>query len=319
VLQKILRNLLAAVLAVLLGAPAALASDPLPGDATAPPPDVNIFLYYNIFSDAGTLEPTHGDGYGKDTHISLNIQALRYIRTFNVDGMLAGVQAVQAYDIFLGGQELGLPFGPGRVSLSHSGGFLQPSLGAFIFPISRPATGTDLVFGFWFAPPTGHYDKYASLNLTQNLWTGEIEAGGRTTLLGNAAGRNLAIELWGEGYFYAGNSDAALVTPFGPALGRLGEQPSGEIRLYLPYQFYAPTRAAFIPGFYQSFGGKQVYTLGNGAKLDSGSRTNESQLRFMLSSFVSPHWQVLLNGQYDLVAHGGPLNREVELRVGAAF
>jgi hypothetical protein len=323
------RNMLAvAMLAVasLVFAPCgpARASDPLPGDAAAPPPNTNIFLYYNIFTNAGVLEPAHGDGYAKDTHVSLNIQALRYIRTFTVAGMLCGVQVVQPYAIFLGDQNRGLasapPSGaPGRIPLSHSNGFLQPSFGAFIFPVARPATGTYLVTGFWFSPPIGQYNRNANLTITENLWNGELEAGARTLLFGTPDSRYLGVELWGEGYIYGSNDDATLagIGATGPA--RLSQQPTAEIRLYLPYQFYPPTRAEFIPGLYQSFGGKQYYTLPNGSRIDAGTRTQETQLRFMLSSFLSPHWQILLNGQFDVVAHGGPLQRELELRVAAAF
>jgi hypothetical protein len=310
----------ALLLMIMLWARPALASDPLPGDATTPPANINIVLYYNIFSKAGVLEPPHGDGYTHDTHVSLDIQALRYIRTFNAGGMLSGVQIVQPYVSFIGNQQLGIPhYGPGHFNLTASGGFLQPSLGAFIFPVARPASGTYFVVGFWFAPPIGHYDKTANISVTQNLWIGELEAGGHQTLLGNPAAQNLSVELWGEGYFYGSNGNATLAGIGGTAPARLSQQPSGEIRVYLPYEFFPLTRAAVIPGFYQSFGGKQVYTLADGTKLDAGTRTQETQLRFMVSSYLSQHWQILLNAQYDLAAHGGPLNRDLELRVGAIF
>jgi hypothetical protein len=320
------RNLLvAALLAASALAPRmALASDPLPGDATGLPPNTNIFLYYNIFTNSGVVEPPHGDGYDKDTRIAVNIQALRYIRTFNVDGMTAGVQAVQPYAIFMGNQVRGLavapPDGaPGRISLTHSDGFLQPSFGAFIFPVARPATGTYVVGGFWFSPPIGQYNTAANLTITQNLWYGELEVGGRTLLLGTPETQSLAVELWGEGYIYGSNNDATLAGIGGTGPARLSQQPTAELRVYFPYQFYPATRAAFIPGLYQSFGGKQYYTLPNGSRLDAGVRTQQTQLRFMLSSFLSPHWQVLLNGQWDVAAQGGPLSRELELRVAAAF
>ncbi len=306
------------LLALLLCVHAALASDPLPGDAVAPPANVNIVLYYNIFTDAGKIEPVRGDGYGHGTHVSLNIEALRYIRTFDIGGMLSGVQVVQPYTAFVGTQTLGIR-GVGRYPLSHSDGFTQPSLGAFIFPICNPATAANLVAGFWFAPPTGRYDQYDNISLTQNLWIGELETGGHVTLLGDAAGRNVALEVWGEGYFFASNGNATLAGLGGTAPARLSEQPSGEIRLYLPVQLYGPSRALVVPGFFQSFGGKQVYTLGSGAKLDAGTRTQESQLRFVLSSYLSPHWQILLDSQYDLAAHGAALNRQLELRVAAIF
>jgi hypothetical protein len=315
--------LLAAVLSVLAPCGLAWASDPLPGDAAAPPPNTNLFLYYNIFTNAGVLEPAHGDGYAHDTRVAVNIQALRYIRTFNIAGMLSGVQVVQPYAIFLGDQVRGLPPGPpgtpSRISLSHSNGFLQPSFGAFIFPIARPATGTYFVTGFWFYPPLGQYNRNANLTITQNLWVGELEAGARTLLFGTPDSQYLGVELWGEGYVYGSNDDATLAGIGGSSPARLSQQPTAEIRFYLPYQFYPPTRATFISGLYQSFGGKQYYTLPNGTRLDAGTRTQETQLRFMVSSFLSQHWQILLNAQFDVAAHGGPLQRELELRVVAAF
>jgi hypothetical protein len=44
---------------LLLARPAA-ASDPLPGDLVAPPPDVNIALVYNEYLTAGPFGPAHG-------------------------------------------------------------------------------------------------------------------------------------------------------------------------------------------------------------------------------------------------------------------
>ena len=44
------------------GAPAAYASDPLPGDAIAPPANVNIALFYNDFTDAGSFGSADGGG-----------------------------------------------------------------------------------------------------------------------------------------------------------------------------------------------------------------------------------------------------------------
>jgi len=338
------KTLTCALALSLSGARMALASDPLPGDLVAPPPNVNIVLYYNEFSDAGALQPVHGHGYAKDTHISADVQALRYIRTFNIDGMLSGVQVVEPYVSFIGHQTVGVastPFGPGRASLEHGGGFAQPWFGTFIFPVANPGTGTYLVTGVWLYPPIGSYDKDASLNYSKNLWEGEIEIGARKVLLGDPAGQNLSAELWGEGYFFGSNGSAAYPSPavsannipaiyqeFGvhnpivaasaiPA--KLSEEPEGEIHVYFPYQFFAPTRAQIVPGFYQSFGGKQVYTLANGSKLDSSVRSEESQLRLVLSTYLSPHWQVQLNGEYDIAAHGNSMNRNVELRVAAVF
>lgn len=321
--------------ALCLGGQAARASVPLPGDAVQPPANINILLYYNVLDGAGEMAPVRSNGYDKNTRISADFQAIRYIHTFNVAGMVGGVQLYQVYSNFLGPQEIGIPnlggLGPGRARLRHGEGLAQPNLGAFIFPYANNKTGTYLVLGQWFDPPVGSYDKAASLNYTENMWTFESEAGFRTTLLGSPEGRNLSLEVWGELYIFSDNNGAAAVSPalYSNTYGqltqasatpaRLHKQPEGELRVFLPFQFYYPTRATISPGFYQSLGGKEVYRLQNGATLDSGTRTEESQIFLGLSSYVSPHWQLMINGEYDVAAHGGPLNRAVELRVATAF
>ncbi len=329
---------LGAIAAFCLGGQAARASDPLTGETIAPPPNLNIFFYYNALANAGAVGTPHDGTYSRNTRISVDIQALRYIRSFQLGGMIAGVQMYDAYASFIGPQGAGIPaagpFGPGRVRLDHTNGFTQPNFGAFIFPYADAEKGNYLVTGVWLSPPIGNYNKNATLDYTRNLWTFEGEAGGRATLFGTPTGQNLALEVWGEIYGYGDNGDSAFVTPAvyansmlggGPLVpasstpAKLHEQPTGELRVYVPYQFYAPTRAVIAPGFFQSLGGKQVYTLGNGEKLDSNLRTEESQLRLTFVTYLSPRWQLTLNGDYDVASHGGPLERNIELRLVAAF
>ncbi|HUW80746.1 MAG TPA: transporter, partial [Acidocella sp.] len=186
----------------------------------------------------------------------------------------------------LGGQ---LPsYGAGHANLSHNGGFGQPNIGLFSYLINNPATGTYGVVAPWIAPPVSSFNKNYSLNPAQNVWTYELELGFRTTLLGTPTTRNLSIELWSETYLFGANNNSAYVSPavyannipsiysvYHVLSGGLipdsnplqtasatpasfHEQPSQEIRVYLPYEF-APSMGAFIaPGFYQSFGGKQT-------------------------------------------------------------
>lgn len=346
-------------LAALLGAHAARASDPVPGDAIAPPPDVNIGLYYNIFSDASELGAVRGGSYDHSTHISTDVSVLRYIRTFSAGGMLAGVQIYEPYVTFLGTQEAGvanlgaaapgLPsYGAGSADLSHQSGFGQPNIGAFIFPINNQDTGTYLVLGPWIAPPVSGYNQNYSLNPGNNTWTYEMEAGFRKMLAGTPDTQNLNVELWGESYFFSDNTNSAYVSPAVSANAippeyalvhaldplvpdsnpiqaqsstpaTFHEQPSEEFRVYLPYDVVPAMHAYIIPGYYQSFGGKQTYTLRNGLKVDSGNRTEESQLRLFLQSFVSPTAQITLAFEYDVANHGGPLNRVLEFRFAKFF
>ena len=115
--------------ALCLGGQAARASVPLPGDAVQPPANINILLYYNVLDGAGEMAPVRGNGYDKNTRISADFQAIRYIHTFNVAGMVGGVQLYQVYSNFLGPQEIGIPnlggLGSGRARLRHGEGLAQ--------------------------------------------------------------------------------------------------------------------------------------------------------------------------------------------------
>lgn len=335
-----------------LAAPAALASDPLAGDAIAPPLNINIALDYEEFQDAGTFGATHGANTTEDTHISDIVTVLRYVRTFSLSGMEVGLQAYVPIVNFLGTQQLGIPdiaapapglpaFGAGKANLSNHSGFAQPNFGAFAFPINDPATGTYLAVGPWVSPPVSSFNKNYVLNPAQDVWTEELEAGFRTTVLGTPTTTNVAIEVWGEAYFYGNNSKSEDVSPevtansipaiysllgvHNPLANQSGvpatfrEQPGAELRVYVPYEFAPAMGAYFAPGLYQSFGGKQTYELRDGAVVDSGNRTNETQLRFILASFLSPTLQVMAIGEYDVAAHGQPLNRNFELRFAKFF
>jgi hypothetical protein len=335
----------------LLASRPALASDPLAGDAVVPPPNVNILLVYNEFTDAGTLGAVHGSSYNNDTHISTDVTVLRYVHTAVVDGVNVGVQAFVPYVGFLGEQRVGVAsigplvaggpnVGAGKANLSANSGFGQPNVGAFVFPIADGLVGTNLALGFWIAPPIGDFNAGDNLNPGQNVWIYEAEVGFRQTLFGTISTNNLALDLWGEAYAFGTNNKSADVAPSVSA-NNLGvyslfgvhnpltvssatpatfhEQPSFEFRAYLPYVINPATNFFIAPGLYQSFGGKQTYSFSNGAKADSGNRTQETQFRMIASSFVTPSTAIMGIGIYDVENHGGPVNRGVELRVAKFF
>ncbi|MDE8346600.1 MAG: hypothetical protein POH28_10580, partial [Acidocella sp.] len=132
-------------------------------------------------------------------------------------------------------------------------------------------------------------------------------------LAGTPTGKNVALEAWGEGYFYSNNRS------FGPH-ETYREQPGGEIRIYLPITIDPAIGGTIAPGFFQSFGGKQTVAVqGTPIVVDTGNRTNESQLRLTGSMFVNPTTQVMVVGEYDVGVHGGFLNRSIELRLAKFF
>jgi hypothetical protein len=288
----------------------ALASDPLPGDAIGLPPNINIGLVYNQLESTGTYAPVRGGNITKHTKLANDVTVLRYVRTFDVGGYTVGVQAVLPYVAFFGGTEIA----GGHPSVNS--GFAQPLLGVFTFPINDDAHGRSVATGAWIFPPISSFNKNYNVNPSPNETTFELEAGFHQILAGDPKGANLALEAWNELYFYSNNTNSA----DGPFAATARQQPTDEIRVYLPYVF-APAVGGFVsPGFFQSFGGKTTYALhGLPVIADSGSRTQISELRFAAGMFLSPTLQVMGIGEYDVAGHGGFLTRSIQIRVAKFF
>jgi hypothetical protein len=352
-----------AAMALGMSAPA-FATDPLPGDDIAPPLNVNIALFYNELNNSGAVAQPQGSAYSQHTHIEDDILVARYIRTFSLGSNEAGFQAFVPYVNFAGQQEGGTPnipaplpgfpaFGPGKAHLSADSGFGAPNVGLFDFVQNNPTAGNYLVVAPWVVLPVGNDNKAAYLNPSNQNWVYELEVGMHHEIFGTPSVPNLAIDLWGEVYDYADNNNSAYTSQtvyannipsiynlFGitnplqtstSAKARFQEQPTEEVRVYVSYEIDPAIGAFITPGFYQSFGGKQTYTLdtsdhvnltttyAKGTKIDSGNRTNESQLRLYASTFVNPTTQVTIGGYYDVAAHGGPLDRTFILRIAHFF
>lgn len=335
----------------------ALASDPLPGEAFAPPLNSNILLFYDEYQNDDRFGGQPGDPHGPDathdTKFETNILVARYVRTFSLGGFNAGVQVYLPYVTFLGEQRAGInnlgsaapgllpTLGRGSINLSKTSGFGQPSLGAYLFPIANRQSGTYALFGPWIDPPVSSFNKNSDLNPSQNVWAFEMEFAFRTVLLGTPVTPNLAIEIWQEDYFYLSNSHSAVsgdvvsadaIPPIYRSLGvanpvkttptigaTFREQPTTELRVYLPYEPVPAVHFYIAPGLYQAFGGKQTYAVNGAGIVDSCRRTEETQLRLIIASFVSPTVQLLFSGDYDIAAHGTPYNRTLEFRLVKYF
>jgi hypothetical protein len=289
----------------------ALASDPLPGDAIGLPPNINIGLYYNVFVGSGTFAPAHGSNISSHSKLSLDVNVFRYVRTFDLGGMTAGAQVVFPINLFL------TPAKVGGAKLSTNSGFQQPLLGVFAFPINDDADGRSVATGAWVFPPVSSFNKNYLVNPSNDTTTYELEAGFHQILFGDPKGSNLALEAWDEGYFYSNNTNDQ-AAPGIPATYR--EQPSDEVRVYLPYVVNPAIGLYVAPGFFQSFGGKQTLAIpAFKAIVDTGNRTQISELRFAAGMFVSPTLQVLGVGEYDVAGHGGFLTRSFQIRLAKFF
>lgn len=288
----------------------AKASDPLPGDAIGLPPNINIGLVYNQFESTGTYAPVRGDNISQHTKLANDVTVLRYVRTFDLGGYTVGAQAVLPYVAFFGGTEIA----GGKPSVNS--GFAQPLLGVFAFPINDDANGRSVATGAWVFPPISSFNKNYNVNPSPNATTYELEAGFHQILFGDPKGSNLALEAWNELYFYSNNTSSQ----DGPFAATYRQQPTDEVRVYLPYVINPAVGLTVAPGFFQSFGGKQTYEIhGTPIIADSGSRTEISEFRFAASMFLSPTVQVMGIGEYDVAGHGGFLTRSLQVRIAKFF
>jgi hypothetical protein len=286
----------------------ALASDPLAGDAIGLPPDLNLGLYYNTFAATGTYDPPHG-GNVPHSKLDTDVNVFRYVHTFDVGGTTVGVQAVFPIVSFLGGTKVG------GAHPSTNSGFAQPLLGVFAFPINDDADGRSVAVGGWVFPPISSFNKNDNVNPSENLTTYEADIGFHQILFGDPKGVNLALEAWNNVYFYSNNTNDLAGGAGGPP-ATLRQQPTDEVRVYLPYVVSPATGLTIAPGFFQSFGGKQTLKLHNFPVVaDGGSRTEISELRFSAAMFLSPTLQIMGIGEYDVAGHGGFLTRSIQVRI----
>jgi hypothetical protein len=305
--------------------PALALTDPQAGDLVALPPNINIFLYYNALGNAGTVTTTNGTNLDH-TRLQTDINIFRYVHTVSIGGSVGGAEMLLPYVGYLGEQKVG------GAQVAHRSGFGQPNFGLFFWPVNLPKTGTYYLLSGWLSPPISSFTKInnltaPTLSSANNTLTETIETGARTLLLGTPTTKNLAIEGFYDLSFFQSNPNYASVYQPTPAGRRVGpfdatfrQQPTQELRAYLTYTFDPMIAASTSLGFYQSFGGKQTLKIAHVPQIvDTGNRTNESQLRFYLTSFVTETVQARLFVYYDVAAYGGPKQRVIGLRFAKAF
>ncbi len=283
----------------------AQAGGPLPYDAPSPPPNVSVAMLYNQFASATTFYTQHGTKLGH-TNIETDVPILRLVHTFNpVDGMQWGAQLIVPYVSFLGNQRVG------GQSLSHQGGFAEPQLSAFIYPLNNPAEDETAVLAYFVSPPSGSYNPSIALNASTNNWVNNLEIGFTHKIFGQAKGRRLDLQVWADGYVYGDTSVSSGV--------HLRTDPVGQLIVYAPYYFHPQTAGYVGLSFEKTFGGK-VSVVSAAGTVDTGNRNDFTRLGIVAGSFLSPTIFGQAQLSTDLQTRGGARNNVVFLaQVGKVF
>ncbi len=285
-----------ALVALVGGLSAARAQEIEPREFVPAPSGTNINIFFYLHGSNTSYYTTTGHKISNSS-LDVNLGLERFVHYQNVGNMPAGVQILQLFGSESGGRV-------GGSSLGSTFGAANTALSAFIWPYANPALNQYLVVAGFLYPPVGSYDKRQSLNLASSLsgwqgWTGDLQIG------------------WDQGIGPNFSYDASLdVRFFGDTTGPI--QPTiplsvrnhknSDLRAQL-WLNWAWTRAFSTSIGYEGFFGGESY-FDNPIQLGGRGHTNtgasrEHRLRAAASMFLSPQFQLLLEGNHDIARGGG--------------
>lgn len=255
----------------------------------------NLFLFYTQYATRSEYETTNGAVLSQDTGLDSYINILRYVHYFDVGGYNAAVQALlpagTLYNARVGGSEL-----------DAAAGFGDPILSAVFWPISNKATETYVAIAPYLFVPVGQYSPAAPLNIGENRWKLDLQVGWYQGL-----GHGFALQLTGDVIWYGDNDQA------GNGTQTLTQEYTYQFQAWLSYTI-APTWSAAV-GYSKYWGGDE-YLSG----IPTGNATERDQVRFELSKFITPTFQVLGLLQRDFNTSGGfPEDFRTTIRLMQAF
>lgn len=175
------------------GVTTAAAVDILPGQGSAPPPDLNVFLL--SLGSTRAEQVSHGDRTGASADAEFVL--LRYTRTFTLAGM-----PVAAYI-----QPSFVRVTPGGILASQPGanGLGDTAMAVAIWPVADRERGTYFGFAGYAVVPTGEYDSNRLANPGQNRYSGAVQVAYQTRL-----SRQFDVLVAADAHWYGANDDYRL-------------------------------------------------------------------------------------------------------------
>lgn len=244
------------------------------------PAGTNLAIGYYVYGHDTDFHVSGGPTL-KNSKLEVNIGLARYVHYFEVAGMPAGVQVIQAFGSLggsakVGGQSLGNAFGVQNTTLS-----------AFIWPYVNQQSKTNVIVAGFINPPDGTYDKHSPLNVGDNRWRGTIELG-----VSQGIGEHFGFDAAIDTQFYGDNNNDF------PGNGRLSQDPTYRLQLWANWRWNAAFSTSI--GYEGFFGGSQYV---NGSF--SGSKTEEQRIRLNAALFLTPTLQTMLELNRDVQVSGG--------------
>ncbi|MEH3120126.1 MAG: transporter [Methylorubrum populi] len=280
---KLRRTLALATMLTLPPSTAALAVDLNATDYVPLPVGTNVFVSYTTFATRDGFKDKNGFAIKTDTHLDSLVEIARVIRYMDIAGFTVAPQIlVPGGSLFNGSL--------GGAGLRSAGGLGDPILAAPVWLINSEKSGTYFAITPYVFVPLGSYTPGATLDLGENRWRANVQAG-----LAQALGPDFLTQLSGEVLFYGDNKDAA-ATPGSV----LTQKNTFQFQGWLSYVPPSDKTWRIAAGYSQLWGGTQFL---NG--IPTGTATRAQQIRFEVGKFLAPDFQILGQVQRDLTVRGG--------------
>jgi len=274
------KDIVLAVFCAMLAGSSAWAADVNSGDYLPAPAGTNLLVFYSQYATRDEYVSASGQTISNGTGLDSYVNILRYVHYFDIGGFTVAPQVLIPAGTLYNGRL-------GGASFDAAAGLGDPILATTVWVVNNKATQTYIGIMPYLFLPVGQYSAGEVLNLGENRWKLDLQAGWYQGLT-----NGVALQLTGDVIWYGDNARA------GNGTQTLSQDPTYQLQAWLSYAF-APTWSAAV-GYSQFWGGTEYL-----AGMPTGNSTERSQVRLELSKFITPTFQVLGLVQRDVATSGG--------------
>ncbi|WP_020186302.1 transporter [Methylopila sp. 73B] len=246
------------------------------------PAGTTVALSYTTFTSRGSYKALGGPRFKKDTSLDSMTEILRLVHYMDIGGITVAPQVLLPFGALYDGKIGGAKF-------ESTQGLADPILAAPVWLLNDTRSGSFFAITPYLFLPLGSYDAGEALNLGENRWKFDLQAGYQQNFA------DFSLQIAGDVMWYGDNKDA-----ISRGSGRLEQKETYQAQAWLSYSPPADKTWRFAVGYSKYWGGKQEL---NG--VENGSATRADQVRLEISKFVRPDFQILGLVQHDVAGSGG--------------